>query len=81
MDAKQARELIFERLCREYKERGEDARLNRHTLPDELGIPSHIFKEAMESFTPMGGGVIIELDEDNDYIKLGPGGIARCMKS
>ena len=57
MDVKQAKDLVFERVCREYKERGDDARVYWRALPDELEIPPEIFQGAIESFVEAGGGI------------------------
>lgn len=81
MDVRQAKDLIFEKLCAEHKKHGEGASVYWPELPDELGIPSDVFKEAMEVFVVSGGGIEVTLDKDDKYIKLGSGGIAVCDAS
>lgn len=36
MEVKRAKEIIFQRLCKEYKRHGDNARVSRWSLPDEL---------------------------------------------
>lgn len=81
MKVAEAQELIFQRLCQEYKRHGDSARLSMLSLADELNIPSDVFAKAMDSFVGPGGGLEIGLDEDHNFIKLGTHGIARCEES
>lgn len=78
MEIEEAMDSIFKRLCEEHKKHGENSRLDRRLLPDELNIPSNVFARAMESFVNVGGGLVVELDKNKDYIKLGPSGLSRC---
>ena len=88
MDVEQAKDLIFKRLCEEYKKHGDSARVYWRDLPEQLNIPYDIFKEAVKELCGLHDNALpsdilfrkVKPDEnDPDYIKLTRNGVDRCM--
>ncbi len=59
MTSEEARELIFHRLCQEYKKHGE-AWVKREPLADELKIPQDLFGKVLDGLTAGSGNMSVE---------------------
>lgn len=75
MTTDEARNRIFYRLCREYKENGVDSWIDWKPLEQELEIPHEQFVEAITGIT---NSVDAELNHDKKSIKLASGGRLKC---
>ena len=62
LNVDKAKDLIFDRLCKEYKARGAGAGLESEALRKELGIPEDIFRWALTEMTSgtSGGGLYVD---------------------
>lgn len=76
-----AKELIFDRLCKEYKARGAGAGLESEALRKELGIPEDIFRWALGGMTSgaTASGLYVDRDYTGKRIFLGMRGQFRCQ--
>jgi len=76
MTPKEARELIFHRLCQEYKEHG-DKWVKREPLADELNIPQDLFGKVLVGLTAGSGNMSVET-KGREEIRLGASWRGRC---
>jgi len=76
MTSEEARERIFHRLCKEYKENGE-AWVKREPLADELKIPQDLFGKVLDGLTAGSGNMSVEIKGSED-IRLGASWKGRC---
>lgn len=74
-DAKQA---IMERLCPEWRRRGEKASWDRETLQRDLNIPATIFSRAVLALVL--DGFLVYLSDRPTSLRLDHVGIAHCEK-
>lgn len=76
-----AKELIFDRLCREYQARGAGAGLESETLRSELGIHEELFRWALTEMTSgtSASGLYVDRDYTGKRISLGRRGQIRCQ--
>lgn len=75
-----AKEMIFDRLCREYKARGAGAGLEGEALRKELGLPEDLFRWALTEMTyhTTASGLYVDRDYTGKRLSLGMRGRARC---
>ncbi len=76
MTDEEAKERIFHRLCKEYKENGE-AWVKRESLADELKIPQDIFGKILNELTAGSSNMYVETNGSED-IRLGASWKGRC---
>lgn len=81
MTMDEAQVLIFNCLCEKYRQHGEDACVLWRGLPEQLGIQSNIFGQAMDDFVDNGGGLTVGLTPDRQHITLGPSGRGKCKEA
>ncbi len=75
-----AKEMIFSRLCREYKARGAGAGMDREALRKELAIPEDLFRWALGEMTTgtTASGLYVDRDYSGKRLSLGMRGRIRC---
>lgn len=75
-----AKEIIFDRLCREYQKRGPGAGLEGEALRKELGISEDLFRWALTEMTSgtSASGLYVDRDYTGKRISLGMRGQTRC---
>ena len=74
------KEMVFGRLCKECKERGGEAWIDRETLRQELAIPEDLFHWALTELTSGEGSLFLNRDYTGKRLALGMRGQLRCKE-